>query len=466
MIDKSIFVFRRDLRLEDNTALNEALKVSKLVIPVFIIDPRQFDPHPYLSTFAKKFLIESLIDLDIQLKQHGSKLHILYGIAEEIIPKICKEGSCSAVFINRDYTPFSNLRDESILESLKPFSISLFAYHDTLLVNPLDSVKPDGKPYTVFTPFFKKNSNNNVRECSELIPGNLFKFNFKDLKDENFLIYKLEELTSKFNLSRSLCKGGRTEGKKILSEKISDLINYNTNRDIPSVEGTSNLSAHHKFGTISIRETYWMASRYLSTDNKFISELYWRDFFTCVGYFFPHVFTGAFNKKFNQLQWDTDNEKFQRWCSGNTGFPIVDAGIRQLNTTGFMHNRVRMITSSFLIKDLHIDWKLGERYFATKLVDYDPAVNNGSWQWAASTGCDAQPYFRIFNPWLQQVKFDSDAVYIKHWIEELNGYCAKEIHEMKNRKALGNYPVPIIDHSKEKSETERRYKFIANPKEM
>jgi len=220
---------------------------------------------------------------------------------------------------------------------------------------------------------------------------------------------------------------------------------------LPGLDATSHLSAHNKFGTISPREFYWKVVDEFGVSAQILKELYWREFFTHVGFWHPFVFERAFNAKFADLKWENDEIKFDKWKRGRTGFPIVDAGMRELNETGFMHNRVRMIVASFLIKDLHVDWRLGEQYFAQKLVDYDPAVNNGNWQWVAGTGCDAAPYFRIFNPWLQQKKFDPDCVYIKKWIPELRDVSSVEIHgiEKKNLSAEIEYPRPMINHGDE-----------------
>ncbi len=218
---------------------------------------------------------------------------------------------------------------------------------------------------------------------------------------------------------------------------------------------------HNKFGTVSIREVFHLVKKELSQNHPLIRQLYWRDFFTTIAWCYPHMFGHAFQRKFDQLPWNTSNADFKRWCAGMTGFPLVDAGMRQLNQTGFMHNRARLIVGSFLVKDLHIDWQWGEKYFAQHLIDYDPAVNNGNWQWIASTGCDHQPYFRIFNPWLQQKKFDPDCVYIKRWVPELRNKDPKIIHTWYNQKHPANgYPVPMLDHAKESIVTKELYKKI------
>jgi deoxyribodipyrimidine photo-lyase len=255
--------------------------------------------------------------------------------------------------------------------------------------------------------------------------------------------------------------GGRKEGLKILKH-ITDFEEYEKIRDIPAYN-TTLLSAHLKFGTLSPRETYHhMQSLGRKAHTGLIRQLYWRDFWYHIAYFYPHVFGNAFHEKYNNLTWKQDEKGFKAWCNGTTGFPIVDAGMRQLNETGFMHNRVRMIVASFLIKDLHIHWLRGEQYFAQKLVDYDPCVNNGNWQWVASTGCDPQPYFRIFNPWLQQRKYDPACTYIKRWIPELKDVSTNAIHAWykdKNR-IESSYPAPILDHDVERGKTLAMYKAV------
>ena len=458
--DRSLLIFRRDLRLEDNTALTAALEKSKEVISCFFLDPRQVHNHPYRSVNGQQFLFRSLTELNQELTQKKSRLHLFYGKPEDLLPEILSSLSVNAVFLNRDYTPFSTARDESIYHLMKEQNVHLFAYHDALLYEPKETVKADGAPYTVFTPFYKKNLKSPPRKPLAWSAGSDAKLGIiahSQLKPIDFL----DELLPSKN-EQIFQNGGRSEGISLIKNRIPQLQHYNTARDLPSVDGTSGLSAHLKFGTVSVREAFWSAQSSLSTENRFISELYWRDFFTTIGYFFPYVFGRSFNPKFQALEWNTDEAVFQKWCDGQTGFPIVDAGMRQLNTTGWMHNRVRMIVSSFLIKDLHIDWRWGERYFAQKLIDYDPAVNNGGWQWAASTGCDAQPYFRIFNPWLQQEKFDPQCTYIKKWIPEVSTFTAKEIHQSpKNGAKLGSYLLPMVDHATEKAETERRYNKVA-----
>lgn len=310
------------------------------------------------------------------------------------------------------------------------------------------------KPYTVFTPFYKNASQLHVAAPQQNQYSNYYQqeISFTDKQT-------LASLSRKHN-PNLLVKGGRKEALALLKQ-AKTLENYAESRDIPAVNGTTKLSAHNKFGTLSIRELYSEIVKQFSQTHTLIKELYWRDFFTQITFYFPHVLGNAFHEKYNRISWANNEKYFRAWCEGRTGFPIVDAGMRELNTTGYMHNRVRMITASFLVKDLHIDWRLGEKYFAQKLVDYDPAVNNGNWQWAASTGCDAQPYFRIFNPWLQQQKFDPECLYIKRWLVELSHCNPRDIHALEKHSgtSLANYPSAIIDHRIESQKAKLLYQL-------
>jgi deoxyribodipyrimidine photo-lyase len=349
-----------------------------------------------------------------------------------------------AVFVNRDYTPFSRLRDEKIALVCGKKKVVFSSYSDALLTEPEQVFKIDGKPYTVFTPFMKKAKELFV---SQPVSNGFTNFFSRKISIQSNEIDPGIILTEKKN--DFLLKGGRREGE-ILLAKLENLSDYDELRNIPSVGGTSLLSAHHKFGTVSIRETYHKMADLFGKEHTLISELYWRDFFTHIVFHFQHVLGKSFRSKYDNIEWKNNEDDFDRWCNGTTGFPIIDAGMRELVTTGYMHNRVRMVVASFLVKDLHIDWRLGERFFANHLIDYDPAVNNGNWQWVASTGCDAQPYFRIFNPWSQQLKFDTECRYIKKWVAELAVYSPKQIHKIENVSLFDpNYPSPMLNHRDE-----------------
>lgn len=450
----ALHIFRRDLRLQDNTALLEALKASESVIPCFILDKRQIEDNEYKSDNCIQFMLHSLRELNNELNKKNSKLYVFYGIAEEVIANLCTQLNIKAIFINRDYTPFSLNRDEKIAKICRDAGIDLHTYADTLLYEPEEIVKSDHKPYTIFTPFFQKASQLYVPSPQKNVYINYYQKPIP-LEDKHVFTRLLQR-----NNPTIFVKGGRTEAVSLL-KNIKNLANYEVTRNIPALQGTTQLSAHNKFGTISIREFYATIVKNGGISHLLIKELLWRDFFTHIAFHYPHVFGHAFHKKYDNMDWSHNDNHFRAWCEGQTGFPIVDAGMRELNTTGYMHNRVRMIVASFLTKDLHIDWRLGEKYFAQKLVDYDPAVNNGNWQWAASTGCDAQPYFRIFNPWLQQQKFDPDCVYIKRWIPELDFIPPSIIHNLgkTKEKLMTNYTSPIVDHAYASQQAKIMYKM-------
>lgn len=450
----SLHIFRRDLRLQDNTALLYALKNSDSVIPCFILDKRQVGDNDYKSDNALQFMFTSLKELDEEIKKKESKLYIFYGEAEQIIEKLLQELPINLVTMNKDYTPFSLKRDKKIAAICKKQDTECMIFEDTLINKPENVLKKDGDPYTVFTPYMRNAKTIKVEEPSVNRHSNYYQNNITNT--ESTSIFKKILKTENDNIK---VKGGRNEGLKLI-RKATTLTSYATLRDYPSKDYTSHLSAHHKFGTVSIRETYHSIKK--ANIKNFINELYWRDFFTNITYNFPKVIGSSFREQYDKISWSRSKNNFEKWCNGETGFPIVDAGMRELNATGYMHNRVRMITASFLVKDLHIDWRWGEKYFAQKLVDYDPAVNNGNWQWAASTGCDAQPYFRIFNPWSQQKRFDEDCTYIKKWIPELQKLPAKEIHNLfKKWPEDLKYVKPIVDHAIERTEALKIFKKAA-----
>ncbi|MBX7143208.1 MAG: DNA photolyase family protein [Oligoflexia bacterium] len=445
-IQRGIVIFRRDLRVHDNTALHAALTQCDQVSPVFIFDPRQISDHPYRSVNGLAFLVESLEELSAELKALGSELLVMEGSSEIVAAQLALSWDCKDVFVNKDYTPFARERDRNLSAELQKVGATLHSYSDALLLEPSKFSKQDGRPYTVFTPFYKRASEEAVARCLTLPKT------FKLANAPKGIKRKLaKSYLPKQAAPHRLQLGGRSQGLKLL-ERAAGLNNYNQERDFPALSATSLLSAHHKFGTLSIREVYWSLVATLGRDSTLVRELYWRDFFTHIAWHFPHVFQSSFNPAFSAVEWSDNQDHFSAWCEGRTGFPIVDAGIRELLATGFMHNRVRMIVASFLVKDLHIDWRKGEAFFARHLTDYDPSVNNGNWQWAASTGCDAQPYFRVFNPWLQQGKFDPQCTYIKRWIPELASASAKQIHSLAEPDAtrFGEYPLPIVEHSHER----------------
>ncbi len=444
--EKSLFIFRRDLRLEDNSGLIDALINSSSVVPCFFFDRRLLltnQPHHN----AIQFMVEALKDLDDQLTQKNSQLFCFSDIPEKKVPSLIESLHIDAVFVNRDYTPFSQNRDSRLKNVCDKASVDFHQFADSLLSEPEMVHKSNNEPYKVFTPFFQK---------AKLIPVASAKANPHQNYSSAKLMPKntLSSILKKYQFQtneRLLLQGNRSSCLKIL-EDLNAFRNYETRRDFPSEHGTTRLSPYLKVGLCSIREVHAAISNQLGATHPLIRQLYWRDFYTHIAFHYSYVFKRAFKARYENLQWNKSKTLFRAWCEGKTGFPIVDAGMRQLNTIGWMHNRVRMIVASFLTKDLHIDWRWGERYFAKYLIDYDPAVNNGNWQWAASTGVDAQPYFRIFNPWRQQEKYDSNCEYIKQWIPELSQIEPRTIHRwFKPTKwdSQLNYPKPLVDHKQE-----------------
>lgn len=447
---RSLFLFRRDLRLEDNTGLIFALQSSEVVIPAFIFTPEQIEKNPFRSDHCLKFMLESLQDLENQLKKKGARLFFFKGKPEEVLNKCRCELSIEALIVNRDYTPYSRQRDSKLEKVCNRSNIPFYSFDDALLHSPEDTLKKDGKPYTVFTPYFRNALKQKVLPPAKNRWANYF---------HGAIPFAEDPILVPNETIRNGLVGGRSEALRIL-KKLGSFSQYGRLRDIPAEECSTQLSPYLKFTVCSPREVYFAICRHLGPNHELIRSLYWRDFFTSITFFFPHVFEGAFRTKFDQLKWSEDRKAYQQWCEGLTGFPIVDAGMREMNETGFMHNRVRMIAASFLVKDLHIDWRWGEKYFAQTLIDYDPAVNNGNWQWVASTGSDSQPYFRIFNPWNQQKKFDPGCTYIKKWVPELRDVPPKAIHRWykeRYRGSCGKYPLPMIDHEKAAKEALHAY---------
>jgi deoxyribodipyrimidine photo-lyase len=456
-LKKSLFLFRRDLRLEDNTGLISVLRRPGYVIPCFILDERLIKSSPVKqkNSNAIQFMIESLRDLDQQLKRKNARLRLFCGKSHDIVREILVKEDISSVHFNDDYTVFSRRRDNGLYNICRERNAKCIRHSDSLLINdPRSILTSDGKPYTIFTHFYNKAATISVMKPQRNTYSNYLSTSSYSLPNE------IEERRKEDTYHRILgqynakiySRGGRTHCLKVL-KGIKKYRDYGWKKDFPAEEITTGLSAHNKFGTCSIRELYYTIKENLGDESPLLRQLYWREFFIYIAYHYPHIFKRPFHLKYDRIRWRNDAKEFKSWCSGRTGFPIVDAGMRQLNMTGFMHNRVRLIVASFLTKDLHIDWRLGERYFAEKLVDYDPSINNGNWQWAASTGCDAQPYFRIFNPWLQQIKFDPGCKYIKKFVPELISVPPQVLHKLyKNNGILEkevNYPPPIVDHKSE-----------------
>lgn len=437
---QTAFLFRRDLRLFDNIGLAAAIAKGE-VLPVFCLDPRQGPGHRYFSTFGFGFMADALRDLDGQLRALGSALELLPMRSDEL-PAWLEKRSIGLLVWNRDYTPFSLERDAALEAACHARGIEVERFDDSVLYRPGTVLQPGGEGYKVFTPFYKRAILQPV-ERPQPLPENA---RFAPASDASSGWDRLSEIESLCGPKPRL-RGGRTAAELHLN-RIESLTNYEELRNLPGVEGTTELSPHLKFGTVSPREVCWRSRDAHGQGHGIERELHWREFFLHLCNQFPQVYGRPFRPEFEAVAWRNDPNDWERWVAGTTGYPIVDAGMRELAQTGSMHNRVRMIVASFLVKDLLIDWREGEAYFAQKLTDYDPAVNNGSWQWAASTGADAAPYFRIFNPWLQQVKFDPHAAYIKRWVPELAALPAADIHALLDTPLLRpeGYPAPMVDH--------------------
>lgn len=450
----NLFIFRRDYRLHDNIALNYAMEHFKNIIPVFIFTPEQIQKskNKYFSENGFQFLIECLEDLNFELeKKHNSKLHIFYGDNIAVLKKIMEEIKVENVIFNKDYTPYAKKRDSEIKKLCLSKKINCIIKEDYLL-SPIGSfLKDDQKPYTIYTPFKNKVKKSlSINKTTTKKIQNLIKIKSFDEKLPN---YKKNP--------KILLHGGRKNGLKNLQQMKKKLENYNETRNLLS-EKTSLLSAYIKFGCISIREVY---TEMKILKNELIDQLIWREFYYYITYYFPSTLSKSqnFNKKFDFIKWNVSSTLFKKWCDGETGYPIVDACMKELNTTGYMHNRGRLISSNFLNRILGIDWRLGERYFAQKLIDYDPSVNNGNWQWIASVGVDPKPFSqRIFNPILQSKKYDPDTIYIKKWLPNLYSIGSKELHDWESNYEKHNlssikYFKPIVSYKEQREKSIKMY---------
>ncbi|MBN1915094.1 MAG: deoxyribodipyrimidine photo-lyase [Parachlamydiales bacterium] len=452
---RALFIFRRDLRLQDNIGLIFALQNAELVIPVFIFTPEQIIHNSYKSEHCLQFMIESLEDLEKQLEKQGGQLFLFFDKAEKIVAQCIEQCHVDGVIVNRDYTPYSVARDLRIEKVCQKKRVPFHSFDDALLQPPGYVMKSDGSPYTIFTPFYTKAHAMKI-DLPQKHRGNHYFDGKISFAHKNSIYHKILP-------TRSLkCLGGRKNALQIL-KNLHRYSDKPSERDFPWKNKTTRLSAHLKFTTCSCREVYYAMEKQWGKHSDVIRSMFWRDFFTHIAFYFPKIFQGAFHAKFYKIPWKNSRKAFYQWCQGKTGFPIVDAAMRELNETGYIHNRLRMIVASFLVKDLHIDWRWGEKYFAQKLLDYDPSVNNGNWQWVASTGCDAQPYFRIFNPWLQQKKFDPQCAYIRQWIKELEAVSSSKIHQWDQPQESDVYRRPILDHAKEATKTVRAYKHLVRP---
>ncbi|MBO9633081.1 MAG: deoxyribodipyrimidine photo-lyase [Chitinophagaceae bacterium] len=413
----NVFWFRRDLRLDDNAGLYHALIQQDPVLPIFIFDTNILEQLEEKQDRRVEFIHAALVEMQLQLQQLGSTLQVFHAQPLAAFSELLKLYEIGAVYTNHDYELYAKDRDEAVRLLLQEKGIQLHTFKDQVIFEKNEVVKEDGKPYTVFTPYSKRwlATLNGFYEKS--YPNRKYFGNF--YQQEPAPIPSLRKI------------GFQPVGQPFPSTELKKalLLHYRDQRDIPSIHGTTHLGIHLRFGTVSIRRVLQQTKELSAV---FVNELIWRDFFQMILWHFPHIAQGkAFRPAYDLIHWRNNEKEFQQWCQGMTGYPIVDAGMRELNATGFMHNRVRMITASFLTKHLLIDWRWGEAYFAEKLLDFEFASNNGNWQWAAGSGCDAAPYFRIFNPTLQAKKFDPAMKYIRKWVPELDEF---------------GYPEPIVDH--------------------
>lgn len=413
----AIHWFRRDLRLEDNVGLYQSLKSGYKVQSVFIFDKEILDALEDKKDRRLQFIHDQITYLNQQLLTHGSRLDVRYGTPIKIWNELLKDYNIASVYTNHDYEPYAKLRDKEIESLCVKNNITFHTYKDQVLFEKDDIVKKDGQPYTIYTPFSKKWME---KLNEEGVPNYDTKNLFSKLNQNNSSIIPTLKL---MGFEKSDCTFPNKEINKSIIQ------HYHDTRDLPSVSGTSRLSIHLRFGTISIRHLIKEAQKLSPT---WLNELCWREFYMMILWHFPHVVQSAFKPAYDFIEWRNNEDEFEAWREGRTGYPIVDAGMRELNETGFMHNRVRMITASFLTKHLLIDWRWGEAYFASKLLDFDLSANNGGWQWAAGSGCDAAPYFRIFNPYLQTQRFDPDFKYIRKWVPEFEDF---------------GYPPPRVEHA-------------------
>ena len=452
--ENGLFIFRRDLRAIDNVGLNMANSICKRIYPIFIFTPEQVTgANKFKSDNSVQFMIESLQDLSSQISKMGGHLMCFYGNNNKIVSYLIKQLDIQVVCFNADYSPYAIQRELGIIQLCDKMGVAVEYGHDYYLHPPGTIVNGQKEPYQKFTPYYNVASRKKVDA-----PAGLRKINFtttnKHLQNSISLNDALKRFT-KIN-ENILVHGGRVNAIKQMKIAAKNISHYSKTHNILHFP-TSQLSAYIKFGCLSIREVY----KTFRAKHDFIRQLFWRDFYANILYSFPYVLGSSMKQKYNKIKWHHNSNWFKKWCDGETGFPIVDAGMRQLNTTGFMHNRARLIVSSFLIKTLLISWEEGEKYFATKLTDYDPASNNGNWQWTAGSGADSQPFFRIFNPWSQQEEYDEKCDYIKTWVPELSSLDPKIIHNWNNEyinyKDI-KYPKPICDYTEQKDKCLKMYK--------
>lgn len=442
----NIFIHHRDLRHFDNTTLIKQSKEEGNIIPIFVFPPEQIDPkiNKYFSNNLVQFMIQSLKELKNGYQKLKGDLYTFKGTYIKVLSRIHKDIGINSIGFNKDYSPYAKKRDKKIIKYCDKHGIKYYTEEDMLLhdVETGNGLTKSDEPYKVFTPFKKNLMKYPVRKVNKF---KKFKFSTNDKLFNKYYFDKLDTLYK--SNDNVLVQGGREWALNRI-KNLNLFKSYDECRNFLTYQ-TTLLSASINFNVISIRELYYKLLDKFGIDNGIINELYWRDFYYNILFYFPHIIKGSFKKKYDNIKWDNNPAHYKAWKEGKTGFPIIDACMRQMNTVGYMHNRGRMIVSSFLVKNLLTDWRKGERYFANTLIDYNISANNGGWQWTSGGGTDAQPYFRIFNPWTQAKKFDKECKYIKKWIPELKEVSNKDILNWDKcyLKYEVGYPKPIVDHS-------------------
>lgn len=474
---KSLVWFRRDLRDYDHAALYHALKSSAQVYCAFVFDTDILDHLQDKADRRVEFIWESINELKVALQAKGGDLIVLHGKAQDEIPQLARSLQVEAVFANHDYEPGAIARDAYVTSELQENDIAFHHYKDQVICEKSEILSLAGKPYSVFTPY----KNMWLRTVNDFYikPYPADRYSQHLAKPEPSTLPSLESMGfQRTNLFNMRLPTGMQGGLTLFNDFKQRMSRYKEARDFPAVKGVSYLSVHLRFGTVSIRHLAREAMQETNTGSQgWLNELIWRDFYFQILHHNPNVADGkAFKAEYEQLAFPNDATLFKAWCDGETGYPLVDAAMRQLNTTGFMHNRLRMVTASFLVKDLLIDWRWGERYFAKKLIDFDLSANNGGWQWAASTGCDAQPWFRIFNPITQSERFDANGKFIRKYVTELVNCNDKEIHapwlipplrQQSIDTVIGrDYPQPVVDHASQRALALSLYKNCSADKEL
>ena len=480
-MDSALFWFRRDLRLADNAALYHALRAARRVYCVFVFDTSILDPLRGERPAADRrveFIHRAVEELSRSLSAAGGALITLEGAAEEVVPRLASELGVDAVFTNRDYEPDALVRDGNAADALRRGGRALHAFKDQVIFEHDEVRTASNTPFSVFTPYKNAWLKKLTPFFMQAYPVERY---FGSLARPAFepVLPSLESLGFRVTNLADLKLGyGEAGGRALLQEFLARIDAYGAARDFPAIKGPSYLSVHLRFGTVSIRELARLARQRGETSGTesggavWLSELIWRDFYQMILREHPHVVEHSFRRNYDAIDWDNDPAVFAAWYEGRTGYPLVDAAMAQINQSGYMHNRLRMVTASFLTKDLGIDWRWGERYFARQLNDYDLAANNGGWQWAASTGCDAQPYFRIFNPVTQSERFDPEGRFIKRYLPQLERFTPAEVHApwrvtAERQREAGcvvgaDYPAPIVDHAVARERTLARYGKIKN----